>query len=111
MSRKPVVDQTVTFAVHRRCDTAAAVVAADDDVLDLQALDSELQHREAIHVGVIDEIRDVCDGQRPSPGARSTMTFAETRLSEHPIQRNLDFAARRGGVKKFGVFIGHGLRP
>ena len=32
---------------------AAAVVAADDDVADLQNLDGELHHREAVEVGAI----------------------------------------------------------
>ena len=56
---QPIVDEAVTLAVHRRRDAAAAVVAADDHVLDLKSLDRELQHREAIHVGVADEIRDI----------------------------------------------------
>ena len=56
---QPVVYQAVTVWVHRRLDAAAAVMASDDNMLDLQHLDRELYHRQAIHIGVIYEICDV----------------------------------------------------
>jgi hypothetical protein len=40
-------------------DAAAAVVAADDDVLDLEHLDGELHHREAVEVAVHHDVGDV----------------------------------------------------
>src|SRR5688572_9337705 len=56
---KPIVDQPESSIVERRLYTAAAVMPADDDVLDLQRLDRELHYRQAVHVSVIHEIRDV----------------------------------------------------
>jgi hypothetical protein len=40
-------------------DPATTVVPANNDVLDLQDIDSVLQHGEAIQVGVDDEVSDV----------------------------------------------------
>src|SRR5882724_4923340 len=44
---------------QRRAHTAAAVVAADDDVADLDDIDGELRDRQAIQVGVDDNVGDV----------------------------------------------------
>ena len=56
---QPVVDEAVRRVLERRPDAAAAVMADDDDVLDLQDVDCVLEHREAVEVGVDDDIRDV----------------------------------------------------
>lgn len=56
---KPVVDETEPLAAHGEADAAAAVVPADDDVLDLEYLYSELHHRQAVQVAVHDDIGDV----------------------------------------------------
>src|SRR5437868_2415829 len=42
---EPIVDETVTLSIEGGQYTAAAVMATDDDVLDLENLDCELQHR------------------------------------------------------------------
>src|SRR6185369_10087986 len=41
---QPVVDQAVPRLAHRRAHATAAVVAADDDVLDREDVDRVLQH-------------------------------------------------------------------
>ena len=56
---QPVVDEAVRRVLERRPDAAAAVMADDDDVLDLQDVDGVLEHREAVEVGMHDDIRDV----------------------------------------------------
>ena len=56
---QPVVDEPVGRVLERRPDAAAAVVADDDDVLDLQDVDRVLKHRETVEVGVHDDVRDV----------------------------------------------------
>ena len=56
---QPVVDEPVARAFERGLDAAAAVVAADDHVLDAQDVDRVLQDREAVEVGVDDDVRDV----------------------------------------------------
>ena len=52
--------------------------------LDLDHVDSELQHREIVGVLRRREIGDVAMNES-SPGSRSTISLAGTRLSEQPI--------------------------
>src|SRR5258706_2223347 len=47
---QPVVDQAPALAVARGCDPAAAIVADHQDVLDLDDVDRELQHRQVVGV-------------------------------------------------------------
>ena len=56
---QPVVDQPVLLALHGAADAAAAIVAAHDDMLHTQHADRVLQHRQAVDVGVHDEVGDV----------------------------------------------------
>jgi hypothetical protein len=56
---QPVVDQAEAGALKRRLHAAAAVVAADDHVLDLERVHGVLHHGEAVEVGVHDEVGDV----------------------------------------------------
>ena len=56
---QPVVDQPVPPALERGEDATAAEVAADDDLLDPEHLDRVLQHRQAVEVGVHDDVGDV----------------------------------------------------
>ena len=56
---QPVVGQTDARAPHRGLHAAAAVVADDDDVLDLEDVDRELHDRQAIEVGVHHHVGDV----------------------------------------------------
>ena len=46
-------------AVDRCSDAATAVVTAHDDVVDVERLHRELQHRHQVHVGVDHEVGDV----------------------------------------------------
>ena len=56
---QPVVDQAMFAVLQRRLHPTAAVVTTDDDVLDAQDIDGELQHREAVEVGMDDDIGDI----------------------------------------------------
>ena len=56
---QPVVDQPVAPALERGQHAAAAEVPADHDLLDAQHLDRVLQHRQAVEVGVHDDVGDV----------------------------------------------------
>ena len=56
---QPVVDQPAALAVDGRRDAAAAVMADHHDVLDLEHVDGELQHREIVGVLRRGEIGDV----------------------------------------------------
>ncbi len=70
---QPVVDQPVTRSLERCPDTAAAVVAAHDHVLHGEDVDRVLQHRQAVEVGVDDDVRDVAvdEHARPARDRRS----------------------------------------
>ena len=56
---QPVVDEADAAVEQRGAHAAAAVVADDDDVPHLQHIDGELHHREAVEVGVDDDVGDV----------------------------------------------------
>ena len=55
----PVVGKADAPVVERRGDAAAVRVADDDDVLDLQDIGGELDHRQAVQVGMDDDVGDV----------------------------------------------------
>ena len=56
---QPVVDEAHLTALERGLHAAAAVVAADDDMLDLEDVHRVLQHGEAVEVGVHDDVGDI----------------------------------------------------
>ncbi len=57
--QQPVVDQPQLRVFHRRLYAAATQVAADDDVFDLQHIYRILHHRQAVKIGVDNEVRHV----------------------------------------------------
>src|SRR5581483_8874970 len=56
---EPVINQTQPEFFHRGFDAAAAVMPADDDVSDPEDVNRKLNDREAVQVGMHDNIRDV----------------------------------------------------
>lgn len=56
---QPGVQQTQVLGCHGGLDTAAAVVAADDDVLDAEVLDGVVDDAHGVEVSVADEVGDV----------------------------------------------------
>jgi hypothetical protein len=56
---KPIVDQTMALVRHGGFDTAAPVMAADDNVPDTEDIDSVFNHRQTIQISRIDSIGDV----------------------------------------------------
>ena len=56
---QPVVGQADARAGQAGVHAAAAVVADHEDVLDLEQVDRELDHRQAVEVGVHDHVGDV----------------------------------------------------
>jgi len=56
---QPVVDQAELRARERGTNAATAVVTTDDDVPHLERVHGVLEHRQAIEVGVHDDVRDV----------------------------------------------------
>lgn len=60
---EPVVDQAVGVVAQGSGDTTAAVMAADNDVLDLEDVDGVLQDGEAVEVGGDDDVGNVAVGE------------------------------------------------
>jgi len=56
---EPVVDESQLVVAQRRQHAAAAVMTADDDVRHAEHIHCELDRRQAIQVGVHDEVRNV----------------------------------------------------
>lgn len=56
---QPIIDHSVADAIDGSADTTATVVAADDDVLDVQNFDRKLQYRQAIEIGLVYYITDI----------------------------------------------------
>src|SRR5690606_26493356 len=56
---QPVVAEPDAVAPEGGADAAAPVVAADDNVFDLENADGEMEDREAVEVRVDDEVGDV----------------------------------------------------
>jgi hypothetical protein len=56
---QPVVGQADAVIGHGRVHAAAAVVAAENDVAHLEDVDGELDHRQAVEVGVHHHVGDV----------------------------------------------------
>lgn len=65
---EPVVDQAVGVVAQSGGNTAAAVVATDDDMFDLEDIDGVLKDREAVQVGAHDDVGDVAVGEDLSWG-------------------------------------------
>jgi hypothetical protein len=55
---QPLVDDSEGIVGKRSRDPAAAVVAADDDVLDLEVVHGVLEHRKHVEVGVHHHVGD-----------------------------------------------------
>ena len=83
---QPVVDEAEAAIGQRGRDTTTAIVADHEDVLDLQEVDREMEHREAIQIGVDDDVGDVAMDE-DFTGDEARIWLAGTRLSEQPIQR------------------------
>lgn len=65
---EPVVNQAEFVIAQSREDAAAAIVAADNDVLDLENFDGVLKDRQAIEVAMDDDVSDVAMDEKFAGG-------------------------------------------
>lgn len=56
---QPVVDEPMLMILQRRLDPAAAVVTTDDNVLHLEHIHRKLDDRQAVEIGMDDDIGDI----------------------------------------------------
>ena len=107
---QPVIDQAELVVAQSGQHAAAAVMAADDDVLDLEHIDGELHHREAIEVGVDDDIGDVAMDEHFAGRE------ADDLVGRHPAVGATDPEVAWGLLarkpfEELGVVADHGFRP
>jgi len=105
---QPIVDQPEPRIVKRRLDAAAAEMAADYHVLYMQNFDRILQHRQAIHIGMIYKIRYVSMHEhlaREQPDARGRRNAA-VGTSDPKIFGRLDLGQllKKRRVALFNIF-------
>ncbi len=94
---QPVVRQPDARAAHRGLHAAAAIVAHDDDVFDLEDVDGELHDRQAVQVGVHHHVGDVAmnehfAGQQSHDlvGRHAAVGAADPQVGGRLLPRELD---------------------
>ena len=107
---QPVVDQPELLVAQGGEHAAAAVVAADDDVAHAQHVDGELDARQAVEVGVDDQVGDVAVDEHL---ARQE---ADDLVRRHPAVRAADPEVarrllRRQPREELRVLARHLVRP
>ena len=107
---QPVVDQPVAVVSEGRGDTAAAVVAAHDDVADVEDVDGVLEDREAVEVGVHDDVGDVAvDEDLPGQQADDLVGgHAAVRAADPEKLRRLLVCEL---LEEVGLVVHHARRP
>jgi len=107
---EPVVGQADAGIVQRGADARAAVMAAQDDVLDLQHVDRELQHGQRVQVRVRDDVGDVTVDEEFA--RRHAQQFirghAAVRTADPEVFRSL---LRSQVLEEVRVFLDHRGRP
>ena len=96
---------------ERGAHAAAAVVAADDDVLDLQHVDGELDHREAVEVGVHDDVGDVAVHEQLARQQADDLVRGHAAVGAADPQVLAAPAARRASEKNSGSSRADRARP
>ena len=107
---QPVVDQAVPRPLDRGRHAATAVVAAHDHVPDTKDLDRVLEDREAVEVGVDDDVRDIAvDEHVARPEVEDLVgRDAAVRAPDPQVRGRLLFGE---GREEIGVSRGRRLGP
>lgn len=107
---QPVVDQAMAEIFQGRADAAAAVVAADDDVLHLEDIDRILQDGQHIEIRFRDDVGDVAMHENLSRRQTGDLVggHATVRAADPEILGAL--LVRQAG-KELRIGTDHGFRP
>jgi len=107
---KPVVDEAKGSGAPRRRDAATAVVAAHHDVFDTQDVNSVLEHRQAVQVGVNHKVGHVAMDEeltRKEPddlvGGNSAVGAADPQVARRLLVKQ--------AVEEVRLELRHGCRP
>jgi hypothetical protein len=107
---QPDVDQAGALTIAAPPDAAAAVVADDHDVLDLEDIDGELDHRQAVEVGMDDDVGDVAMHEKLARQQADDLVrrHARIRAADPQVLRRLQ---ARQFEKILGSIFLHAARP
>src|SRR5687768_4567938 len=106
---QPIVHEAVAL-LHQRCANGAApIVPANDDVLDLEDVDGELHHGEAVQVGMHDHVADVAVDEKLSwkkaydlVGRHPAIRASDPKIPRRLLPRQLVEEARVRAQNAFG---------
>jgi hypothetical protein len=107
---QPVICEAKFEILHRSLDTAAAIVAADNYVTDLQQIYCELQHRQAIEVSVDNYVGDISVDEQFARGEADELSwrYATVRTTNPQVVGRLLLGQ---GGKKSRIVGPDALRP
>jgi hypothetical protein len=93
---QPVVYKTKLKILHRGLHTTTAVVAANNNVVDLQDINRELQYRQTVEISMYNYIRDVAMNEQvpwPEPNElccrHATIRATNPQISRRLLLRQL----------------------
>jgi hypothetical protein len=106
---QPDVDQSGAVAIERRLDAAAAVMADHHDVPTL-SVDGELDHRQAVEIGVHDDVGDVAVDEQLARQQADDLVgrHARIRAADPQVLRRLQ---ARQLEEVLGIDLLHATRP
>lgn len=107
---QPGVQETEVLGGHGGLDAAAAVVAADDDVLDAEVLDGVVDDAHGVEVSVADEVGDVAVDKCLAGLEAADLLGGDARVGASDPEV-LGGLAGREVLEEVGVVLGLGLGP
>jgi len=107
---QPVVDETEFLGAHGGADTAASVVAADDDVPDAEDVDGILHDGEAVEVAVNDDVCDVAVDEDFTGEEAADFIGGDAAVRAADPEVSGGLLARKSG-KEFGIAFADRFGP
>ena len=106
---QPVVGEADALILQRRRNSAASVVAAHDDVFDVEHIDGELHHRKTVQIGVHDYVGNVAMDEELAWQQADDVVgrYAAVRASDPQVARPLLLRQPR---KEFRITPANALR-
>jgi len=107
---QPAVDQAELAVVQRSAHATAAIVASDQDVLHLEYIDGKLDDRQAVEVGVQDDVGDVAVDEQVAGQQADDLVGRHACIGTTDPQVFRSLLAGQFG-EELGVFLLNGFGP